>query len=144
MVYFNQKAYTPQSKGETDQWGEVLEFGKAFPSEGLWWPYRGIPEFEKLLRTHLSNFIRAKFPLEQVSFSPVLLSPRLRPGPEKNTRDDYFAVQAKIVEEHARTFVGRVHLRRTLEGFIEKSTTWALYCAGRFGSGYNEPFRVIW
>src|SRR5215471_13738938 len=26
MVYFNQKPHTPQSKEETDQWGEVLEF----------------------------------------------------------------------------------------------------------------------
>src|SRR5271167_4917978 len=26
MVYFNQKPYTPQSKEETDQWGQVLEF----------------------------------------------------------------------------------------------------------------------
>jgi hypothetical protein len=43
MVYFNQKAYTPKSKEETDQWGKVLEFRSNFPKEGLWWPYRGRP-----------------------------------------------------------------------------------------------------
>src|ERR1700722_11053829 len=96
MVYFNQKAYTPQSKEETDQWGQVLEFRKTFPSEGLWWSYRGAFDFEKLLRTHLSNFIRAKFPLEQVSFSPVSAL-AANAGPARKVRDDYFAVQAKIV-----------------------------------------------
>jgi len=51
MVYFNGKGYSPKSKDETDQWGLVLEFKKVFPKEGLWWPYKGKPEFEKLLRS---------------------------------------------------------------------------------------------
>jgi pyrimidine deaminase RibD-like protein len=71
MVYFNQKSYTPQSKEETDQWGQVLEFRKAFPKEGLWWSYKGKAEFEKLLRVHLTNFIRSKFPLTHVESEVV-------------------------------------------------------------------------
>src|SRR5215472_14368878 len=45
MVYFNQKPYSPQSKEETDQWGQVLEFREQFPKEGLWWSYRGTAAF---------------------------------------------------------------------------------------------------
>lgn len=58
FVYFNQKAYTPKSKGEIEQWGKVLDFRDRFPQEGLWWPYRGKAQFEKLVRNHLTNYIR--------------------------------------------------------------------------------------
>jgi len=58
MVYFNQKAYSPKSKEETDQWGEVLEFKKNFPKEGFWWPYSGVAQFEQLVRNHLTLFLR--------------------------------------------------------------------------------------
>ncbi len=57
-VYFNQKSYAPKSKAETEQWGQVLEFKEKFPKEGLWWPYRGKAQFEKLVRNHLINYIR--------------------------------------------------------------------------------------
>jgi len=58
FVYFNEKAYTPKSKAETEQWGQVLEFKERFPKEGLWWPYKGKAQFEKLVRNHLMNYIR--------------------------------------------------------------------------------------
>lgn len=58
FVYFNQKPYAPASKAETEQWGQVLEFKDRFPKEGLWWPYKGKTEFEKLVRNHLTNYIR--------------------------------------------------------------------------------------
>ena len=45
MMYFNQRAYAPKTKEETDQWGQVLEFQRNFPKEGLWWPYRGKAHF---------------------------------------------------------------------------------------------------
>ena len=60
MVYFNQKAATPKTKAETDQWGQVLEFQQRFPREGLWWPYRGKAQFEKLVRNHLTQFLRQR------------------------------------------------------------------------------------
>ncbi len=58
FIYFNQKAYTPKSKAEAEQWGQVLDFQNKFPKEGLWWPYKGKAEFEKLVRNHLMNYIR--------------------------------------------------------------------------------------
>jgi hypothetical protein len=58
FVYFNQKAYAPKSKAEAEQWGQVLEFKDRFPKEGLWWPYKGKIQFEKLVRNHLVNYIR--------------------------------------------------------------------------------------
>jgi len=58
FVYFNQKPHTPKSKAETDQWGKVIEFKDKFPKEGLWWPYKGKADFEKLVRKHLMNYIR--------------------------------------------------------------------------------------
>jgi small GTP-binding protein len=58
FVYFNQKPYSPSSKAETEQWGKVLEFKDKFPKEGLWWPYKGKAQFEKLVRNHLINYIR--------------------------------------------------------------------------------------
>ncbi|HXH09562.1 MAG TPA: hypothetical protein VNP04_07355 [Alphaproteobacteria bacterium] len=63
MVYFNQEPYTPKSKEETDQWGQVLEFQRNFPKEGLWWAYKGKDEFKKLVREHLTQFIRQRISL---------------------------------------------------------------------------------
>jgi hypothetical protein len=59
FVYFNEQSNTPKSKAETEQWGRVLEFRDKFPKEGLWWPYKGRTEFEKLVRNHLMNYIRS-------------------------------------------------------------------------------------
>jgi small GTP-binding protein len=58
FVYFNNKSYAPKSKSELEQWGRVLDFKETFPKEGLWWPYRGKVQFERLIRNHLMSFIR--------------------------------------------------------------------------------------
>jgi uncharacterized protein DUF4062 len=58
MVYFNDKAYSPRSREETDQWGRVLEFKSNFPKEGLWWPYRGSKQLASLVRNHLTQYVR--------------------------------------------------------------------------------------
>jgi small GTP-binding protein len=58
FFYFNKKLSAPQSSAEAEQWKQVLEFKNKFPKEGLWWPYEGEAEFEKLARNHLINFIR--------------------------------------------------------------------------------------
>jgi hypothetical protein len=83
MVYFNQKSYTPKSKGETDQWGQVLEFQQNFPKEGLWWPYKGKVQFEKLIRNHLSNLIRDKYPLTPESKDKIRQLEQNEQGTEK-------------------------------------------------------------
>ncbi len=59
FIYFNQSPYTPQSKADTDQWGQVLEFKQNFDKQGLWWPYIGKAKFETVVRTHLTNYIRS-------------------------------------------------------------------------------------
>jgi hypothetical protein len=122
MVYFNQKSYTPQSKEETDQWGQVLEFRKEFPKEGLWWPYKGTAEFEKLLRTHLVYFIRANFPLGETQHNTpsVKALGHFRELPRSPVeRADYFAVQVKIIAEYTRTFVGRVSAQQAFGRFLD-------------------------
>ena len=42
----------------------MLRFQEEFSKEELWWPYKAAAEFERLLRVHLTNFIRDKFRLE--------------------------------------------------------------------------------
>jgi len=58
FVYFNEKESSPKSKAEIEQWGRVFDFKERFPKEGLWWPYKGKAQFEKLVRNHLTNYIR--------------------------------------------------------------------------------------
>jgi formylglycine-generating enzyme required for sulfatase activity len=73
MMYFNQRAYTPKTREETDQWGQVLEFQRNFPKEGLWWRYKGKAHFERLLRTHLIQVLRSQQSI--ASKSPQTLPP---------------------------------------------------------------------
>jgi hypothetical protein len=63
----------PKSKAETDQWGQVLDFQQRFPKEGLWWPYQGKEQFERLVRNHLTQFLR-----QRGSSAPA--APSARPG----------------------------------------------------------------
>jgi len=58
MVYFNEKAYSPRSREETDQWSGVFEFKSNFPKEGLWWPYKGRAQLVSLVRNHLTQYVR--------------------------------------------------------------------------------------
>jgi hypothetical protein len=58
FIYFNQKDYTVKSPAEAEQWGQLIGFKESFPKEGLWWPYKGKTQFEKLVRNHLMNYIR--------------------------------------------------------------------------------------
>jgi formylglycine-generating enzyme required for sulfatase activity len=83
MVYFNQSAYAPRSKEETDQWGQVLEFQENFPKEGLWWPYEGASQFERLVRLHLTQFIRYRTG-EATSTQGGGNGPTLGSGPVRN------------------------------------------------------------
>jgi hypothetical protein len=129
MCYFKQASYTPQSREETDQWGQVLEFKKAFPREGLWWPYKGTAQFAALLRKHLTKFIRARYPLP-VGMQEPSLPIALRAGPT-----DYFAVQSKIIGGYTRTFVGRAYAREVLEQFLRKYPRGYLIVRGGPGQG---------
>jgi len=54
-VSISGESVTPKSSAETEQWGRVLEFREKFPKEGMWWPYRGKAQFEKLVRSYLTK-----------------------------------------------------------------------------------------
>jgi len=76
MVYFCQRAYRPTNREETDQWGRVLDFHQELPREQLTWTYRTVPQFERLLREHLTRFL-----LDRVaprSFAPTATTANLR------------------------------------------------------------------
>jgi TIR domain len=64
MVYFNERPSAPGSSAEADQWARVLRFKETFSKEGLWWTYKGRAQFEKLVRNHLSQFVRDHFPIQ--------------------------------------------------------------------------------
>jgi HEAT repeat protein len=66
MVYFNQKPYRPKSQSEIQQSERVLAFRNQFPKEGLYWLYKGTAQFERLVRQHLTHFIRQRFQAPQV------------------------------------------------------------------------------
>lgn len=79
MVYFNEKPSTPRSEKEAVQWSQVFKFREEFPKDGLWWPYKGPAQFEQLLRSHLTIFIRDKFRLEPPTNPGVADSRQHRP-----------------------------------------------------------------
>jgi hypothetical protein len=40
----------------------VLDLQRNIYKEGLWWPYRGRAQFERLVRNHLTQFLRQQGP----------------------------------------------------------------------------------
>ena len=63
MIYFNERSAAPKSSVEADQWARVLRFKESFPKEGLWWAYKGHAHFERLIRNHLTQYVRNRFSL---------------------------------------------------------------------------------
>jgi hypothetical protein len=112
MVYFNQVAYTPRSKDEALQWGQVLQFKEEFSREGLWWDYEGLEQFKELVRGHLTNYIRAKY---QLGHGPGGAIVQAFTGGENA---DYFAVQQQLIGQYTRTFIGRTDALDALERFV--------------------------
>jgi hypothetical protein len=78
MMYFSERPYAPKSSEEMDQWSKVINFKEKFPHEGLWWPYKETIEFQKLVRTHLTQFIRGL--AQRVEVNDVWPPPPQRPG----------------------------------------------------------------
>ncbi len=130
MVYFNQRPFSPQSREETDQWGQVLDFRKSFPKEGLWWPYRGTADFEHLLRTHLTNFIRSRSPSQPARGNIFLAHSGLT-----ELSDAYFKVQRSIIEQEIRAFVGRENVERCLSLFLAQYSKGYFIISGAPGQG---------
>ncbi|MGH9852026.1 MAG: hypothetical protein ACREBD_19495, partial [Blastocatellia bacterium] len=112
FVYFNQKPCAPKSEEETDQWGKVLRFQQNFPKEGLWWPYKGKANFERLVRNHLNNFIRNNLRLG----SPVTS----QSTPAQSTEDLLAAYRDQIKEKHGKiTLLGETETHELKRVFVE-------------------------
>ncbi|MGE3541120.1 MAG: SUMF1/EgtB/PvdO family nonheme iron enzyme [Candidatus Tectimicrobiota bacterium] len=76
MVYFNQRAATPRTVEEAEQWQQVLAFRARFPAEGLAWSYRGRADFERKVRQHLTRFIQHEVPREAATPQTGRAAPR--------------------------------------------------------------------
>src|SRR5215471_6279759 len=62
MVYFNRRDPKLRSTADLAQYAQVLQFQERFPREGLWWTYNGKAQFERLVRNHLTQFLRQRGP----------------------------------------------------------------------------------
>lgn len=119
MIYFNQKPYTPKTREETDQWGQVLEFQQNFPKEGLWWPYKGKSQFEKLVRNHLTQFIRNQVPNpSETHHEPMGVSEKKEPAEERSRdtgsiKDVSVLPQGKIINSDVTIHIGHSTHRKT-------------------------------
>lgn len=78
MLYFNEKPSSLTSDADLDQRGRVLAFRKAFPEEGLYWPYNGHAEFVKLASQHLRKFVleQATDPSSRKAMTPRATRPK--------------------------------------------------------------------
>jgi hypothetical protein len=128
FIYFNEKSATPRSPQEANQWAQVLQFRDQFPSEGLCSSYQGISHFERLLRTHLTNYLRNQF-------LPRLPEGNVEAAPNISASSNYFAVQKQVIEEHARGYVGRGDARSVVERFIGAYSCGYIFVHGGPGQG---------
>jgi len=80
MMYFSQRPYAPKSSEEMNQWKKVINFKERFPQEGLWWTYKETTEFQKLVRSHLTQFIRNRGFAKRIEVNGVWPPPPQRPG----------------------------------------------------------------
>lgn len=59
MVYFNQIPPLNPTSEESAQWQQVKQFQRdPLFKQGLWWNYDGADAFEKLVREHLTQYLR--------------------------------------------------------------------------------------
>lgn len=59
MVYFNQMPPINPTLDESAQWQQVKQFQRdPLFKQGLWWTYDGAVAFEKLVREHLTQYLR--------------------------------------------------------------------------------------
>ena len=62
MIYFNQAPPAPGAESDTAQWEQLQRFRRQLPGDGLTWNYRGVEEFSRLARRHLTLHIRQLYP----------------------------------------------------------------------------------
>jgi adenylate kinase family enzyme len=96
MLYFNQAPYAPRSAEEAEQWARVLEFRQTASELALWWPYDGPPDFERLFRQHLTQFLR------QIAQATPMSAPHTEVPPdshELSDRDAYISRYRALITE---------------------------------------------
>ena len=111
FIYFNQSSATPESSKDAIQWARVLQFRDEFPSNGLWSAYEGLPHFERILRMHLTNYLRSQFPAHSSEVNSAS-------GTGVQVYSDYFAVQQQLIEEHAGRYVVRTEVQDKFDRFV--------------------------
>jgi len=90
MLYFCQRPFYPASEDESRQHHAVLKFRDELPKQVVYWNYEEAPQFERLLRQHLTRFLQTTLPAKRprpdayLSDAPESI---LRPGPRLEFRE---------------------------------------------------------
>ncbi|RQW02926.1 NACHT domain-containing protein, partial [candidate division KSB1 bacterium] len=66
MMYFKDAEVRLATAADAEQYRKVHEFREKFPEEGLYWRYGDSRQFERLVRNHLTQFLKHQTPNERV------------------------------------------------------------------------------
>jgi thymidylate kinase len=102
MLYFNKEPYSPDTGDELKQWAEVLQFRHDFSDKGLWWPYNGPADFERLFRRHLRQVIERLMAPASAEPSGQETKPDSR---EIQDRNAYISRYQALIAESAKEIV---------------------------------------
>ncbi|GEM_PF-6037364 len=64
MLYFRQDGNSPSTLGEQEQLEQIRRFKETLPEEIFYWPYANLDEFERLVRNHLTQYIKTQLDME--------------------------------------------------------------------------------
>jgi hypothetical protein len=64
MLYFRQDGYSPSTIEEQEQLEQIRRFKETLPKEIFYWPYANTDEFERLVRNHLTQYIKTQLDIE--------------------------------------------------------------------------------
>lgn len=64
MMYFKDTEVNFETSAEVEQYKKVMQFREEFPSDGLYWTFKDILQFERLVRIHLTQYLKHKEPDE--------------------------------------------------------------------------------
>ena len=60
MMYFKDTEVNFETSAEVEQYKKVMQFREKFPRDGLYWTFKDIPQFERLVRNHLTQYLRSQ------------------------------------------------------------------------------------
>jgi tetratricopeptide (TPR) repeat protein len=131
MVYFSTRAYAPKTADELEQWQRVLEFRDELPPQLLSWLYSNAPDFERLLREHLTRYLQSRAAVTQAA-SPAASGPRVRfnlPAvvasftgrePQLDALDDALGVADSAIVTQAVTGLGGVGKSQLVARYVQQ------------------------